>query len=228
MNYKRYGPEFAWVQAFQKIALGVRVKGQLWNYDNAKAVPEYDHEYFVFAAHAQYSFTETSLLRLTVDKYSRRFSDRPSFDRDGNQFATNADVRYDYLAIGMTARQRITPNMWFGFNLERTDRTDRFAGYYDYTRDEFGFDFSWLPTRRVKLELSTNYRHYDYPRAFAYHNPDIGVRSLETLRTKLAGQYRITPRLSVNIEAELRESSSSDLRINYDRTWFSLGLTWQQ
>jgi hypothetical protein len=228
LNYKRYGPEFAWVQAFRKLALGLRVKGQLWNYDNPKAVPEYDHEYLVFGAHAQYSFTETSLLRLTVDRYSRRFSDRPSFDRDGNQFAANADVRYDYLAIGLTARQRITPNMWFGFNLERTDRTDRYAGYYDYTRDEFGFDFSWTPTRRIKLELATNYRHYDYPHAFAYNNPAAGIRSLETLRGNLNAEYRITPRLSVNVEAEYRETSSSDLRIVYDRTWFSLGLTWRQ
>ncbi len=228
MNYKRYGPEFAWVQAFRKFALGLRVKGQLWNYDNPKAVPEYDHEYFVFAAHAQYSFTETSLLRFTVDRYSRRFSDRPSFDRDGNQFASAPDVRYDYLAFGMTARQRITPNMWFGFNLERTDRTDRYQGYYDYTRDEFGFDFSWTPTRRIKLELATNYRHYDYPHSYAYNNPDAGIRSLETLRVNFDTEYRITPRLSANFEAEYRESSSSDIRVSYDRTWFSLGLTWRQ
>jgi len=228
MNYKRYGPEFAWVQSFRKLAVGLRVKGQLWNYDNAKAVPEYDHEYFVIAAHGQYNFTETSLLRFTVDRYSRRFSDRPSFDRDGNQFATAPDVRYDYLGIGMTARQRITPNMWFGFNLERTDRTDRYQGYYDYTRDEFGFDFSWTPTRRVKLELATNYRHYDYPRSFAFNNPDAGIRSLETLRGNINAEYRITPRLSVNVEAEYRESSSSDFRVVYDRTWFSLGFTWRQ
>ena len=98
MSYTRFGPEFAWVQAFERFALGLRVKGQLWNYEDTDAVPEYDHEYFVFAAHAQYSFTETSLLRLNVDKYSRRFSDRPAFDLDGNQLITNPNARYDYLA----------------------------------------------------------------------------------------------------------------------------------
>ena len=125
MSYARFGPQFAWVQAYSRFAMGLRMKGQLWNYEDPREVPEYDHEYFVFAAHAQYSFTETSLLRLTVDKYSRRFSDRPSFDLDGNQFVTNPTARYDYLAIGLTARQRITENMWFGFNgsnapIERT------------------------------------------------------------------------------------------------------------
>ena len=228
MNYKRYGPEFAWVQAFRKFALGLRVKGQIWNYDNPGAVPEYDHEYFVFAAHAQYSFTETSLVRFTVDKYSRRYSDRPSFDLNGDQLVTAPDARYDYLAIGATARQRITRRMWFGFNLERTERTDRYQGYNDYTRDEFGFDFSWDPTNRFSLDLKTSYRNYDYPNAFAFHNPLGGVKSLETIRARFNTEYRITPRFSVSLDADYHDSSSSDTRINYDRTWFTLGFTWKQ
>ncbi len=228
MSYSRYGPEFTWVQAFERFALGLRAKGQLWNYKDTDEVPEYDHEYFVFGAHAQYSFTETSLLRLSVDKYSRRYSDRPAFDLDGNQFVTNPDARYDYLAVGLTARQRITRNMWFGFRLERTERDDRYLGYYDYTRDEFGFDFRWTPTRRVKLELESYYRHYDYPNAFAFHNEDAGLRSLESIRTNLLGEFRITPRLSINARAEYNESASTDNRIDYEQIWFQLGVTWRQ
>ena len=102
MSYSRYGPEIAWIQAYERFAVGLRMKGQLWNYEDPMQVPEYDHESFVFAAHAQYRFTETSLLRLTVDKYSRRYSDRRAFDLDGNQLVTNPEARYDYLAIGLT------------------------------------------------------------------------------------------------------------------------------
>ena len=204
------------------------MKGQLWNYDNPRAVPEYDHEYFIFAAHGQYSFTETTLVRLTVDKYSRRFSDRPSFDLNGNQLATAPDLRYDYLSIGAVARQRITRRMWFGFNLERTERTDRYQGYNDYTRDEIGFDFSWTPTNRVSLKLASYYRNYDYPNAFAFNNPLAVDKTLESVRGNFHGEFRITPRFSVELEAEYRETSSTDLRIQYDRTWFSLGFTWKQ
>ena len=228
MNYKRFGPEFAWVQAFRKFALGLRMKGQLWNYDNPVAVPEYDHEYFIFAAHAQYSFTETALVRLTVDKYSRRFSDRPAFDLDGNQFPTAPNARYDYLSIGATARQRITDRMWFGFNLERTTRDDRYLGYNDYTRDEFGFDFRWTPTNRLSFELASYYRNYDYPNAFAFHNPVAGIKSLESVRANFLSEFRITRRFSVNVEAEYRDTSSTDIRIQYDRAWFTLGFTWRQ
>ena len=228
MNYTRYGPEIAWIQAYDRFALGLRLKGQLWNYEDVEAVPEYDHEYFVFAAHAQYRFTQTSLLRLTVDKYSRRYGDRPAFDLNGNQLITNPELRYDYLAVGLTARQRITGNMWFGFNVERTERQDRYLGYNDYTRDEFGLDYRWTPSPRFKLKVAGYYRNYDFPSAFAFHNPIVGVKTLETVRGNLLAEFRMTPRLSLTAEAEFRESTSTDTRIGYDRTWFSLGVTWRQ
>ena len=228
LNYTRYGPQIAWVQAYDRFALGLRMKGQLWNYEDTEVVPEYDHEYFVFAAHAQYRFTQTSLLRLTVDKYSRRYGDRPAFDLNGNQLITNPDLRYDYLAVGLTARQRITSKMWFGFNIERTEREDRYLGYNDYTRDEFGVDFRWKPTPRFKFELAAYYRNYAYPNAFAFHNPVAGVKTLEAVRGNLLAEYRMTSHLSITAEAEFRESTSTDTRIGYDRTLFSLGVTWQQ
>jgi hypothetical protein len=228
MNYTRYGPEFTWVQSYDRFALGLRMKGQLWNYDDPDIVPEYDHEYFVFAAHAQYRFTQTSLLRLSVDKYSRRYGDRPAFDLDGNQPVTNPDLRYDYLAVGLTARQRITQNMWFGFNVELTERQDRYLGYNDYSRDEFGVDFNWTPSPRFRFKVSGHYRSYDYPNAYAFHNPAAGVKTLETIRGNVLTEFRMTPHLSIAAEAELRESTSTDTRIGYDRTWFSLGVTWQQ
>jgi hypothetical protein len=117
--------------------------------------------------------------------------------------------------------------MWFGFNIERTDREDRYLGYYDYTRDEFGFDFRWTPTPRLNLKLASYYRHYDYPNAFAFNNPIAGIRSLETIRANLLAEYRITPHFSINAKAEYRESASSDTRISYDQTWFQLGVTWR-
>jgi hypothetical protein len=163
-----------------------------------------------------------------VDKYSRRYGDRPAFDLDGNQSVTNPDLRYDYLAVGLTARQRITQNMWFGFNVELTERQDRYLGYNDYSRDEFGVDFNWTPSPRFRFKVSGHYRSYDYPNAYAFHNPAAGVKTLETIRGNVLTEFRMTPHLSIAAEAELRESTSTDTRIGYDRTWFSLGVTWQQ
>ena len=228
MNYKRYGPQFSLQQGFERLSFGLRIKGQLWDYEDTVLVPEYDHEYFLFGANVQYKFAPSSLLRLTVDKSSRRYNDRPSFDANGNQLITNPGVRYDYLQIAMLARQRITDNMWFGLGYKNTKRTDRFVGYNDYTRDGYNFEFHWSPGRRFDLALNGLYQIYDYPAAFAFHNPAAGPKTLETADGELRLTYRMTRHLDLVVEARYRETSSTDTRIAYDRNRYSLGVVWQQ
>ena len=135
MNYVRFGPELALRQSHEQVSFGFRGKAQLWNYETTEAAPEYDHEYFLASTYLQYKFTRTSLVRLTADYYSRRYSDRPSFDLDGEQRIGNPAIRYDYVAATLRARQRILDDMWFGLEVQRSQRTDRYVGYNDYTRD---------------------------------------------------------------------------------------------
>lgn len=216
------------LQGFEKFSFGLRIKGQLWDYEETGFVPEYDHEYFRFGGNFQYKFAATSLLRLTVDKYSRRYSDRPSFDLNGQQLVNNPSLRYDYLEFGVLARQRITDNMWFGLGYKFTDRADRYLGYNDYTRDSYSFEFHWSPGRRFELDVIGNYRIYDYPNAFAFHNPVAGPKTLETADGELVASYRLTKHLSLVGEIEYREVTSTDTRIQYDRSWYSIGVVWQQ
>ena len=228
LNYVRYGPELSLQKGLEKLSFGLRIKGQLWNYEDQEIVPEYDHEYFVFGGNMQYAFTRTSLLRLTVEKSSRRYGARPSFDLNGLQLITNPTLRYDYLELGFLARQRITPNMWFGFGYEATERTDRYLGYNDYSRDSYSFEFHWSPGQRFDLELNGYYRIYDFPNAFAFHNPVAGPKTQETADGELVASYRMTPHLSIVAEVEYRETVSTDARIAYERNRYSIGVVWQQ
>mgnify|MGYP001817312544 FL=1 len=228
MNYLRYGPEFSARQSGEKIAFGLRAKGQLWNYDQIDVVPEYDHEYFLFSLFGQYKFTSTSLLRVTADYYSRRYGDRPAYDLDGQQRFGNPNIRYDYVALTLRARQRLGRSIWFGFDVERTERTDQYVGYNDYTRDSFGVELHWSPGYRFDLDLEARYRLYDFPNAFAFHEPTAGLKTQETVDARLRASFRILPRLSVFAEANLRERASNDLRIQYDRTLYAIGVRWEQ
>ncbi len=228
MNYLRYGPEFSAWQSGEKLSIGLKVRGQLWNYEEIQALPQYDHEFFLVSAFGQFKFTRTSLLRLSADYYSRRFGDRPSFDVDGTQVIGNPNIRYDYIALGLRARQRITDNMWFGFDVKRTQRTDQYVGYNDYTRDSFGFEFHWSPGSRFDFETSGEYRLYDFPNAFAFHNPVAGSKIQESLLAEVEASYRITRHLSLVAEARLKETVSNDIRIQYDRTQYLLGVRWEQ
>jgi tetratricopeptide (TPR) repeat protein len=228
MNYLRYGPEFSARQSGEKLSFGLSAKGQLWNYEEAGTLPEYDHEYFKASAFGQFKFTSTSLLRLTADYYSRRYGDRPAFDLDGQQRQGNPNIRYDYVSLSLRARQRLGGSMWFGFDIERTERTDQYVGYNDYTRDSFGFEFHWSPGNRFDLEASGTYSLYDFPNAFAFHEPAAGRKTQESVIGELLASYRVTRHISIVAEAELRERVSNDIRIQYDRTRYLIGVRWEQ
>ena len=228
LNYTRYGPDLRFRQRWGKLAVGVVAKGYLYDYEDVEIVPSYDHEYFLLGLHAQYSFTRTALLRITTEKFSRRYSDRPSFDPDGSQMIGNPGVRYDYIGLSLLARQRITKSMWFGFEYERVDREDRFAGYNDYVRDHYELEFHWSPGVRFDIELSGYYRNYKYENAFAFNNPALPNKTLEAARADATISYRITPRFSVALEGRIDEFVSNDTRIQYDRARYSLGFVWRK
>lgn len=228
MNYFRYGPELILRQSRDRLAIGASFKGQLWDYEETDEVAEYDHEYFLARVYGQYKFTSTSLLRLTAGAYSRRYGDRPAYDLDGAQRQGNPNLRYDYLAVTLRARQRITDTLWFGVDIGRTERTDDYVGYYDYTRDEYGAEFHWAPNDRFDLELGGVYYLYDYPNALAFHNVVAGNREQESTDINLVGTYRMTRGLSLVAEARYRETVSNDIRIQYERMEYMLGILWRR
>lgn len=229
MNYLRYGPELALRQSYEHLSFGMHIKGELWNYEEIKGtVPEYNHEYYTVGLNVQYKFTRSSLLRISADRYRRRFGERQSYDLDGLIRPGNPRLRYDYLDYGMVARQRIYSKLWFGVGYKRTERTDRYQSYNDYTRQTYSMDVSWKPGSRFSMKLTGDYRLYDFPNALAFNNPIAGRKTLETAQGKLIATYELTPKLSVVAEANFRETASNDTRIQYENKFYVLGIRWQQ
>lgn len=226
MDYLRYGPQIAFRQSYERFAFGASAKGQLWNYTDTEFVPEYDHEYFDFGAFAQYRFTDSSLVRFRLGKSSRRFGDRPAFNLDGEQLDTNPSVRYDYLDLGLTARQRITDNMWFGVSYERRERTDKFEGYNDYTVDSYGGHAYWQIGYRFKIDAGGVYELYNFPRAFPYNDNTLVRKTLELARAELTASYRLTRRMYVVLEGNYTKKVSNDVRIGYERTQYMISVRW--
>ncbi len=228
MNYVRYGPELMLRQSHEHLSVGALFKGQLWNYEDTIVVPEYDHEFFLLSLFGQYKFAPSSLLRITLEGYSRRFGDRPGFDLDGQQRIGNPTIRYDYLSLALTVRQRITSRLWFGVSAKRTERTDKYVAYNDYTRDTYGVELHWSPGARFDLAANGIYELYNFPNAFAFHNPVAGRKTQESARINLIGTFRMTHSLSLVAEARYRETVSNDTRIQYERNQFTLGVRWER
>jgi tetratricopeptide (TPR) repeat protein len=228
MDYLRYGPELTLRQSHRRLSIGAKIKGQLWNYEKQLVVPEYDHEYLFLSMYGQYRFTETSLFRIAAEGYSRRFSDRPAHDLDGQQVQGNPNIRYDYYALELTARQRIFDSLWFGLNIRRTERLDKYVGYNDYTRDSVSAEVHWSPGRRFDIEASGVYHLYDYPNAFAFHDSTAARKTQEGAQTSIIGTFNMTRHWSIVAEARYRETVSNDTRIQYERNQYSIGVRWEQ
>lgn len=226
MSYLRYGPEFWMRETFGALSVGVRVKGQLWNYEEPVAVPAYDHEFWSVGVNTQYDFTPTSLIRLTAEYYTRRFSDRPAYELNGSQPAGGPTVRYDYVEAGISARQRITDSMWLGLNYRRTSREDRHVGYYDYDRDEYSAEYHLQLGQRFEFEVNGLYRIYDYQNAFAFNVPTAGRKTLEVAQVSVLATYKITDSLALVGEYMLRNVVSNDPRLDHDRGIFMLAVRW--
>ncbi|NNF50669.1 MAG: hypothetical protein HKN65_12500, partial [Woeseiaceae bacterium] len=227
-DYLRYGPELTYRQGWGAFGAGFRIKAQLWNYEDIEDVPEFDHEYFHIGTHVQYRFTPTSLLRFDAAFSSRHFGDRRGRDLDGSIDIANEELRYDYIDLGVVARQRITRNMWFGIEYERRDRKDQYVGYNNYLRDGYGAEFHWDIGQRFEIEMEGQYRLYSYDNAFAYNNTAAGPKTLETVDGRIRATYRMTRRLSLVLDARHRETESTDARIQYDRRQYVLGVRWEQ
>ncbi len=227
MSYLRYGPELWFRQSYERFSFGGRMKAQLWNYEDVETVPEYDHEFILLNLNAQYRFTESSLLRITADAYTRRFGDRPSFELDGQQLLGNPTIEYEYLQVGLTARQRIGGRFWFGFDYVRTEREDIYLGYNNYTRDTYEVNVNWRPGRKFRLEASAYYRVYDFENAFAFHSPAAGRKTLESVNGRLVATYGMAWDLTLVAQYNYRQVDSNDTRIAYDRSQYVIGLMWE-
>jgi tetratricopeptide (TPR) repeat protein len=228
LNYTRYGPELTLRQGGERWTFGMELVGQLWDYDDVDdIVPSYDHEFFLVGGMVQRKFSNSSLLRASVNYSVRNFNERPSFDLDGNQFVTNPTLRYDYLDVGLTVRQRIIKGMWVGLDYVRTQRVDQFEGYNDYFRDSFGGEFHWTPHYRFNLEAWGRVRIYSYPNAFAFNNPFAGSKIREDGVLAITASYRMTDSLWLVLEAQRNEVVSNDVRMQYDRDQYSLSVRWE-
>jgi tetratricopeptide (TPR) repeat protein len=226
MSFLRYGPEFWGRKRFGRFTIGARAKGQLWDYEEVEVVPEYDHEFWNLGLHTDIRVLSSTILRLTGEYYTRRFSDRPSFELDGTQPLGNPTVRYDYVEYSAEARQRITDAFWFSLGYSRVDREDRHVGYNNYVRDEFGAQFRLNLGRRFSLGSRVYYQDFNYENAFAFHEPTAGPKTLERLGANANATFRISDSFEVVGEYIYRDVETNDTRLAYNRSMASLSLRW--
>ena len=91
----------------------------------------------------------------------------------------------------------------------------------------FGKDVMIVNAWRTSMQAGGIYRLYDFPNAFAFHNPAASIKTQENLDARISAQFRMTQGLSLVGRARYRETVSNDTRIEYERWEFILGVLWQ-
>jgi hypothetical protein len=114
------------------------------------------------------------------------------------------------------------------FDYSRVERTDRFVGYYDYSRDALRVRIRFKPMDRFDIALGVMARSYDYPRAFAFHTAGGGARELEEVGAELTAEYRATRRLALFAGIDTLDVTSTDLRAEHARVRTTLGVEWRR
>ena len=128
----------------------------------------------------------------------------------------------------MSARQRLTAGLWFGVKYIFTDRRDQYVGYNDYTRDGFGAEIHYEFGDNFTLDVEGLYRIYNFANAYAFHNPTVDRKTMETASGRIAFRYDMPWNLRLAGDFTYHEVASNDARIAYERGMFMLSLEWNR
>ena len=107
-----------------------------------------------------------------------------------------------------------------------TDRRDQYVGYYDYTRDGFGAEIHLDVGDNFTFDAEGLYRIYNFSNAYAFHNPAVDRKTMETASWRLSMNYRMPWNLRLVGDYNYQEVGSNDARITYQRSMFMLSLEW--
>lgn len=139
----------------------------------------------------------------------------------------DAPRRYRQGAGRITVSARTSPAWDLDGGVDRSGRSDRFAGYYDARGWNAWVTGSRALPGRFRARLSWSQGALDYPNARVSAEPDAGYR--ESAFTRVAARVdRALPRgLAVHLEGGRQKAANADAELAYGRTWIQTGLRWQ-
>lgn len=207
---------------------GLDMRFERREYERTALVANFDQDYFYTGIDIDYALRSATTLRFGFARYRVLYDERPARDLTGALLTSNPAQYYDYAGAQVGVTQALGRAVSLEFDYSRVERTDRFVGYYDYSRDALRLRARFAPTDRFEMALGVVARNYDYPRAFAFHVESAGARELEEVGAELTAEYRATRRLALFATIDTLEVTSTDLRAEYSRARTTLGVEWRR
>ncbi|RPI59524.1 MAG: hypothetical protein EHM50_09055, partial [Lysobacterales bacterium] len=145
-------------------------------YDRVPLVANYDSELYLLKPSVAYAFSDAMSFRFAAHAYRRLADQRPSRDLNGVLLTTNPPLEYDYQGFELGITRRLLGWLELDASVMQLERTDGFVGYNDYTQDIASVRAELWPGRRFTMSLGLTSRNFEYPNAFAFHDPALGPK----------------------------------------------------
>jgi hypothetical protein len=205
--------------------LGLTLDGHVDNYDQTTPATDYSHAQGDGEVDISYKFFGKTRVGINYTMAVRDYETYPAAEKDGSRFTLSPALKYTYVGGGASVRQQLGASAWVGLAYQLTDRSDDYVGYDDYRRQTIGAE-AHFKLWRVSANVAYTYNDYSFPNAFAFDVPAGGDKTLTVDEASLDAQMWLWRTLYLTVNAHYETKSSSDPRLEYQRTLAAIGLKW--
>jgi tetratricopeptide (TPR) repeat protein len=204
--------------------LNLRIENR--DYKDTLAVTQYDHDYSSIDGEISYPLSVDAAVSANYLRYRRDYAERHARDLTGSAVATNPTLEYVYDEWRFNLNYRFSGNLRAQLRYSRTDRSDQFVGYNDYSEDGIRLFLSQRFNDRLRAQYSVEFVDRSYPRAFAFDEPGAAPKAYDFVAVRGLLEYELSNQLSLYGELDALNVDSSDPRGAYDRLRTSIGVNW--
>jgi hypothetical protein len=197
------------------------------DYDSVPTASDYDLDMYWGDGDIRFAVAENSRLKLGFGYYVRDYDQRRSRDVFGSASILNPTLKYEYQIYEVSFRHRFSDRLVAELAYFRTDRSDEFAGYNDYTLDKFRLTTRIKFTDRLRMNLRFTTRDQNYDNAFAFDDPTQALKDYDVFEIYANTEYWLRDHMALYAEVRYQDIDSSDPRGEYERTRAAIGVSWE-
>ena len=224
-NYMSMGGEAKYKHRTGKIDFGFIGQYVNYDYEDPLVVSQQDHTYYRLGGDLSLPVVSQVKLDLSLDHSVRDYSDRHSHDATGVYKSAYPLLRYTYNAVGVTLRDRLSPDWLLYLDYDRSQRTDAYVGYNDYRENKLGVRLLY-EQGRIKARLSLHHWNRDYPNGFAFDIAGQAAKTYSGNDLKFKAELEQGKNTALWTELVYKSQHTTDLRYDFVGSQLMVGMSW--
>lgn len=228
-NYKDTGFEAEFKTTLSGMKFKVNASLATLTYDTPVGISSLTHSLNKFGGSVSIPVIgKTVKVKLGYDYKSRDYDFRHARGLDARLLRSNPLLSYTYQTLSGQISWKANRNLTLIADGEQLARTDKFAGYNDYTRNKVKFRARYKFSNDAFVRAKLSYSKTDYANAFAFENILAAKKTTNTAQASLKAAHHLSslgePTLWVKLD--YKKVTANDLRYDYKLTEAALGGDW--